>query len=53
MNALYFASVQAHDMEAAEFAKSATADSLNDLEILEPTVLLIGEFLKSKLPAKP
>ncbi len=53
MNALYFASIQAHDTEAADFAKSATANSLSDLEILEPTVLMIGEFLKSRLPAKP
>ena len=53
MNALYDAAIKAHDAEAADFAKSASADSLNDLEILEPTVLLIGEFLRARLPAKP
>ncbi len=53
MNALYDAAIKAHDAEAADFAKSAAADSLNDLEILEPTVMLIGEFLRAKLPVKP
>ena len=53
MNALHLAGLRAHDREATEFAKSAAADSLNDLEILEPTVVMIGDYLRSKLPAKP
>jgi len=53
MNALYVAALQAHDAEAADFAKSAAADSLNDLEILEPTVIMIGDYLRTKLAAKP
>ena len=53
MNELHIAGIRAHDREATEFAKSAAADSLNDLEILEPTVIMIGDYLRAKLPAKP
>jgi hypothetical protein len=49
-NALTVAGEKAHDKEAVEFARAAAADSLNDLEIQEPAVELIGEFLHSKLP---
>jgi hypothetical protein len=45
------AATKAHDKEAAEFAEAAAADSLNDVELLEPTVLLIGDYLRAKLPA--
>lgn len=48
-NALYAAGLAAHDHEAIEFAKAAVTDSLNDLELLEPTVLLIGEHLRMGL----
>ena len=51
LNALVVAAAQAHDRDAKEFAESAAADSLNDLEVLEPTVLLIGDYLRAKLPA--
>jgi len=51
LNALVVAAVQAHDKDATEFAEAAAADSLNDVELLEPTVLLIGDFLRAKLPA--
>ena len=37
-------------MDAIEFARSAAGDSLNDIEVLEPTVLLIGDYLRSRLP---
>ena len=30
---------------------SAAGDSLTDLEILEPTILMIGDTLRAKLPA--
>ena len=53
MNALHLAGLRAHDREATEFAKSAAADSLNDLEILEPTVIMIGDYLRAKLPVRP
>lgn len=51
MNELVVAAAQAHDKDAEEFAEAAAADSLNDLELLEPTVLLIGDYLRIKLPA--
>jgi hypothetical protein len=50
MNALLAAARKAHDMSAAEFAQSAVADSLNDLELLEPMTIVIGDYLKTKLP---
>lgn len=53
MNALHIAGVRAHDREAVDFAKAAAADSLNDLEILEPTVIMIGDYLRAKLQPKP
>jgi len=37
--------------DTKEFAESAAADSLSDIEILEPTLLIIGDILRSKLPA--
>ncbi len=43
--------MKAHDKDAREFAEAATADLLADLEILEPTLLLIGNTLRAKLPA--
>ena len=44
---------RAHDAEAVDFAVSDAVESLDDMEIQEPTVLLIGEYLKLKLaPAK-
>jgi hypothetical protein len=51
LNALVVAATRAHDNDAKEFAESAAADSLNDMEILEPTLLLIGDILRNKLPA--
>jgi hypothetical protein len=51
LNALVVAAIRAKDKDATEFAQAAAADSLNDLELLEPTVLLIGEYLRGKLAA--
>jgi hypothetical protein len=51
LNALVVAATRAHDNDAKEFAEAAAGDSLNDVEILEPTVLLIGDYLRGKLPA--
>jgi hypothetical protein len=51
LNALVTAAIRAHDADAKEFAEAAAADSLNDVELLEPTVLLIGDYLRAKLPA--
>jgi hypothetical protein len=49
LNALLMAGEDAHDQEAVDFARSAAADSLNDIEILEPTVVMIGDVLRAKL----
>jgi hypothetical protein len=51
LNRLVVAGAEAHDNYAKEFAESAAADSLNDLEVLEPTLMLIGDILHSKLSA--
>ncbi|HET6184887.1 MAG TPA: hypothetical protein VFA03_15010 [Acetobacteraceae bacterium] len=48
-NAIAAAARRAHDQEAAEFAEAGVGDSLNDLELIEPGVLVIGEFLREKL----
>ncbi len=49
LNALLVAGQAAHDQEAIDFAQSAAADLLNDIEILEPTVVVIGDVLRAKL----
>jgi hypothetical protein len=49
-NALLAAGQRAHDAEAVEFAKAAVTDSLNDIEILEPAVVMIGDYLRAKMP---
>jgi hypothetical protein len=51
LNGLIVAALRAHDNDAKEFAETAAADSLTDLEIFQPTLLLIGDILRSKLPA--
>jgi hypothetical protein len=51
MNALAAAARKAHDTEALDFAQGAVADSLNDIELLEPMSIVIGDYLKAKLPA--
>jgi hypothetical protein len=51
LNALMVAAVEANDTEAKEFAESAAGDSLTDLEILEPAILMIGDTLRAQLPA--
>jgi hypothetical protein len=51
LNELIVAATRANDRDAKEFAETAAADSLGDMEILEPTLLIIGDILHSKLPA--
>jgi hypothetical protein len=48
-NELWAAGMAAHDKQAMDFARGAVADSLNDLEIEEPAVLMIGTWLHDKL----
>ena len=50
MNALAAAADHAHDTAALEFARSAVADSLNDIELVEPMSIVIGDYLRAKLP---
>lgn len=40
------------DRHTVGFTKDLMADDLGDQEIEEPTAILIGEFLRSRLPAK-
>lgn len=49
LNELQFVGQQAHDTEAVDFAKAAAVDALNDSEILEPAVMMIGDVLRAKL----
>jgi hypothetical protein len=49
LNELQMAGQRAHDAEAIDFAKSAATDTLTDEEILEPTVLVIGDLLRARL----
>ena len=51
LNVLIVAAEQANDTDAREFAESAAADSLTDMEIFEPALLMIGDALRAKLPA--
>jgi hypothetical protein len=50
MNALAAAARKAHDAAALNFAQAAVADSLTDLELIEPMSIVIGDYLKAKLP---
>jgi hypothetical protein len=51
LNGIVTAALPVHDDEAIAFAEDVAADVLGDTEIEEPTVLLIGEYLHSKLDA--
>jgi hypothetical protein len=50
--ALKDAAQEEHDANVEGFASDLAADDLADVDITEPTVLLIGEFLRQKLPAQ-
>jgi hypothetical protein len=50
MNALATAARQARDAGALSFAEGAVADSLNDVELIEPMTIVIGDYLRAKLP---
>ena len=53
MNELAAAAERAHERDALDFARSAVADSLYDTEVTEPTAIVIGEYLRAKLPPGP
>jgi hypothetical protein len=52
MNALAAAAQRTRDTEALDFAQGAVADSLNDVELLEPMCITIGDYLRAKLPVQ-
>ncbi len=52
LNTLAAAARTAHDQEALDFAQGAAAESLNDIEITEPTSIVIGDYLRARLPAQ-
>ena len=51
LNEIVAAALPVHDNEAIAFAQDVAADGLVDTELEEPTVLLIGVYLHSKLDA--
>jgi hypothetical protein len=53
LNDLQSAARQANDTEALNFAHDAAVDALNDLEILEPTTVMIGNYLRARLATAP
>lgn len=50
--ALMQAAQEEHDEITVGFSKDLAADDLADVEVTEPTVIVIGEILRAKLPAK-
>ena len=52
MNALATAAQKARDTQAFNFARAAAADSLNDIELIEPMSIVIGDYLRARLPDK-
>jgi len=50
LNLLLEAARTANDADGIDFAQTAAADSLNDMELLVPMVLVIGDYLHAKLP---
>jgi len=50
MSELEAAAERSHERDALEFARSAVADSLYDTEVTEPTAIVIGDYLRAKLP---
>ena len=53
MNELVAAAEQAHEADVIAFARGAAADALNDTEVNEPMAIVIGEYLRAKLPPGP
>ena len=49
MTALRVEAQKVDDLDAAEFAEDAVADSVADMEIQEPTSVLVGEILRARL----
>jgi hypothetical protein len=47
------AAERAHEADVIAFARGAVADALNDTEVNEPMAIVIGEYLRAKLPPGP
>jgi len=52
LSLLLLAAEEEHDAEAAGLARSLVVDSLSDLELTEPMVVTIGEYVRTKLAAE-
>jgi hypothetical protein len=50
MNNLAAAADRAHNTDALDFARTAVADSLTDIELMEPMTVVIGDYIRAKLP---
>ena len=50
MNNLAAAADHAQNAEALDFARAAVADSLSDMELMEPMTVVIGDYIRAKLP---
>jgi len=50
MNELAEAARRTHQKDVLEFAQTLVADSLNDTEVMEPAAIVIGEYIRAKLP---
>ncbi|HUK08975.1 MAG TPA: hypothetical protein VLX09_13965 [Stellaceae bacterium] len=53
MNELATAAERSHERDVVDFARGAVADSLYDVEVTEPAAIVIGEYLRAKLPPGP
>jgi len=53
MNELAAAAERAHEADVIAFARGAVADALNDTEVNEPMAIVIGDYVRAKLPAGP
>ena len=53
MNELATAAERSHERDVIDFARGAVADSLYDVEVTEPAAIVIGEYLRAKLPPGP
>ena len=47
------AAERAHEPDVGAFARAAVADSLSDTEVTEPMAIVIGDYVRAKLPAGP
>jgi hypothetical protein len=51
MNELRESATKMRETDLVAFASSIAAHNLNEIEVVQPTTVMIGEYLRSKLPA--